>query len=570
LTVPYVDEVDGQMNRAFYQGGLAQVGNRLEATIELLNDAARITYGSLSTANFQAETAYLEVSYQFQCLTPVAERPQLSLGGKISMTHFLPSIRDKEEDRIAVGDGQSEIVFKVEPRRTITAGVMTQFTAHTTAIGRPPLILSETAFTVPLKLNYAQRTMIRREKEVAFFSCETLGAFYREKSSSGAEAIGCAEAFRLGQASTKTYQEMRELANASYRVYRNLQQPGRFLLVPAFYRITRYAADMGSKAYRPIIVAYAVLDAEHPEQNRILYEAALAPGISSLEYRELMRLLSAEAQNPIVELPNTLAEETTYHWDLSASISVVVTVVRTPDCFNVSLATDVPGALLLKNVLQNTGISGEANFKLHDGTLISTTLCIDLNQIVGPWPDGGVEMRRAGRMVTLLNKIERDVSIRDLYTYTGKEPPVRVAIERTLRSGESLDVTGPEIFNEAVVDSSVLNEGTVLLEEIRAMVEDIRTNVLFVDLVNYENHGLSEIKIDARLKGVAGTSRVSMEDRKGSVEFLLPITTYLPTRILEYQVTKIFKEKPVETTPWLAWNIETNGNVVSITWDQIS
>lgn len=572
LTVPYIDAANGRLQRALYRGQVQMAGTRLQVTVDLLNDAVRTTYGSLSKAGFQSEPARLEVSYQFQCLTPVTDRPHILVGGKIAMATFLSSTRQNGAGRIEVGSGSREMVFRVEPERltgtpdAVTRGAMptrAKPTAMMTA--RPPLVLSPAAIMLPPKLQYAQRTMIRQEKVVAFFPCENLGGFYREKSSTGSTAIGCAEAFRLGQASTKSFQEIAELATGAYRIFRNLQQPARFLLLPAFYRITRYAADMGEKAYRPIILAYASLDAEKEENSRILYEAMLAPDITPLAYREVRRHLSAETQNPVLELPNTLAEDVSYHWDLTSNLSVEVTVVRTPDCFDTALATDIPGALLLKNVLQNTGISGEARFKLHDGTLLTSTLSIDLNRITGPWPTGGVQVQRHGRVVTLVNKVERDVTVGDLYVYTGQQAPVRVPVERTIGGGASLEVTGPESFDEAVPDTTFLSNGTVSLEEIRATVEDIRTNAMFVDLVNYENHGLSAILIDARLKGVPGTFRVPMENRRGSVDFLLPITTDLTTMILEYRVTKLFAAKPSETTQWL----ETSSNVVSITWDQI-
>lgn len=570
LTVPYIDEADGQLKRASYRGVLTRTGNRLNVTIELLNDAVRTTYGSLSTTGFQAEAAQLELSYQFQCLAPVVERPELSYGGKLAMTHIVGATRDLNGERITVRSGQQDITFLVEPQGVSRSqAVALSMSPHLT-VAQPPLALSHAALTLPQKVNYAQRTMIRQERIPAFFSCETFGVLYREKGPLGSVAIGCAEAFRLGQTATKTYQEIPDLATAFYRVYRNLQQPGRFLLLPAFYRITRYGGDRGDKAYRPIILVYAVLDAERLENTRILYEAMLAPDIPLLAYRELKRLLSAYAPEPILELPNTLAEKVTYQWDLSGSLAVTITVVRTPDCLDVSLATDVPSALLLKNVIQNTGISGEAQFTLHDGTQVNTTLSLDLNQITGPWASGGITIRRTGQIITLTNQIERHITVSDLYFYTGQNRPTRVAVERILAQGESLDITAPGHFDDAVADWSALNDNPVVLEEIRATVEDIRTNVVFVDLVNYENHGLSELQVEASLKGLAGTSRVPMQNRRGSVEFLLPITAYLPPRVVQYRVTKIFKDKPTETTLWLEWNIEANHNVVSLIWEYIA
>jgi len=90
-----------------------------------------------------------------------------------------------------------------------------------------------------------------------------------------------------------------------------------------------------------------------------------------------------------------------------------------------------------------------------------------------------------------------------------------------------------------------------------------------VDLVNYDNYGLERLEVEARLKGVPGTSRVPMENRKGSVDFLLPLTTFLAARSVEYRVNKVFRAKPAEMTGWLEWDMNANSNVVSIVWESI-
>ena len=102
------------------------------------------------------------------------------------------------------------------------------------------------------------------------------------------------------------------------------------------------------------------------------------------------------------------------------------------------------------------------------------------------------------------------------------------------------------------------------------MIEEIQCNVVFLDVVNYENHGLVRLDIDARLKGVPGVFRVGMDSRRGSVNFLLPLTTYLAARIVEFQVTKVFPAKPAEVVAWRAWDMETLSNIVTITSEMIS
>ena len=61
-----------------------------------------------------------------------------------------------------------------------------------------------------------------------------------------------------------------------------------------------------------------------------------------------------------------------------------------------------------------------------------------------------------------------------------------------------------------------------------------------------------------------------MDSRRGAVNFLLPLTTYLAARIVEFQVTKVFPGKPAELVPWQAWDMEARSNIVTLTADMIS
>jgi hypothetical protein len=118
--------------------------------------------------------------------------------------------------------------------------------------------------------------------------------------------------------------------------------------------------------------------------------------------------------------------------------------------------------------------------------------------------------------------------------------------------------------------------GTPLeVEEIRSMVEEVQTNIVFIDLVNYANHGLSRLEIKACLKDVPGTHDVPMQRAApdsppvGTVDFILPLTTYTNC-ILQFQVKKVFQSAPEQTTRWLEWDVERLGSVVSITWEMIA
>jgi hypothetical protein len=114
--------------------------------------------------------------------------------------------------------------------------------------------------------------------------------------------------------------------------------------------------------------------------------------------------------------------------------------------------------------------------------------------------------------------------------------------------------------------------GPADLEEIRSFLEEIHTNVVFVNLVHFANHGLTGVDIEARIKGVPGTRPVPMngDPPRGTLDFLLPITTYLAQHVLQFRVLKTFSAAPPQHTPWIDWDLETSGNVVSLTWELIA
>jgi len=559
LSVPYIDETTGLLKRAACRGGVTREDSRLLVMVELLNDAARTAYGALSTPGFQSEAARLEVAFQFSGYVPVVNRPQLVLGGKISSAVLLAKPRD-DAGSMWVASGGRE--FVVRPASTH------MLAQNLTLAGR--ITTSNAALALPARLEYAQRTLIRQQSLDAFFSCAELGAFYREKQAAATVSIGCAEAYRLGQASPLTYQEVVALNRPSYRVFRNLRQPGRFLLVPLRFEITRYAPGTPEREYRPALIVYAALDAERPENNRIRFEAMLGPAVSPYEMQDLRRRLQLEAASPVLELPNMLAQRTEFSWNLTSTPPVQAVTSATPECLHTALATDLTSALLLKTLIQNTGLTGAARFTLEDGSVVTSALSVHLGRITGPWLSGPITLQPRGATLQLTNRVEGSMAVKDVYLFSGTGEPVRVPVESTLAPGASLDVAAPGAYTEAHADAEPLADGSPTFEEVRAMIEEIQCNVVFLDVVNYENHGLTRLDIDARLQGVPGVFRVGMDSRRGAVNFLLPLTTYLAARIVEFQVTKVFAAKPAEVVPWRAWDMQANSNIVTITAEMIS
>jgi hypothetical protein len=617
LSIPYVDRQSGALRRSMLRATLAQNADNIVATIDLLNDAVRLAYGSLSLPGFQSEPCQLHIAYSYEGYVPVNENTlQLVAGGKTAVT----PVAHSNEQSLALGrlphlnmaNGSfqypaGEIRLRREAPVTVAApvdhsgarpvssavsGVLPGVTSHTVTaaqpvatftpavtaaavnavvISRPPISASVALHEVLRKTRYATRTLIREERLEALFSCEQLGAFYLEQGEHGPTAIGCVDSLRLGQATVRQYGEITALACPRYRVFRSLQQPGRFLVVPATYRITRYDASVAGKAYRPAIAVYSHIDVANAANNRVIYHATLQPDIPLHQRRALLSALSAEARDPVIEYPTEVPGEFEYAWTIGASVRVEPRVVKMPDSFQVMLATDLGGALLLRTMLQGGGVFGSARLKLADGTAFDLVLTVDLNQIGGPWNADPVEVTLEPGRARLTNRTERAIDVSDIAVYRDGNDAEMVAVETRLAPAAVHAVSLAGSASAAFAVYSFPPGSPAVLEEIRSFVEDIHTNVLFIDLVNYANHGLTRLDIEARIKNVAGTQNVNMQGdpARGAVDFLLPLTTYLSNHILQFRVKKIFQAAAPQTTPWLEWDLETNGNVVSLTWQLI-
>jgi hypothetical protein len=556
LSVPFIGEASGKLERALYYGVTTRSESLLQVTVELLNDAARTTYGSLSTPEFQPEPTWLDVEFQFSGYAPVLQK--LSVGRSRTMLSTgvrSATGRDRESPAMTVSGGR--MVLR-------TAAAINQGEPSRTDLERgiPPgiLDLSSTA-------GFAVRTMVCSQSVAAFVPCAQFGAFYREKKDNDTVAIGCSDAYRLTQASSRTYEEVPALDHPSYRVFRNLQQPGRFVVVARTYAITRHEPGKVGREYRPALTAYAALDESRPANNRFQVEVTLGPAISPYEFALLNRRLLMEAQNPLLEFPNLLAHHCEFQWNVPGVSGQVVTSA-TEDHLQVSFATDLAGMVLLKTMIQNTGLSGDARFTLSDGSVINSALSIHLARITGPWPMGPLATERRGKTVQLTNRIEAPLTVTAVHLFNGADEPSHVPVGVSLARDASLEIVATSPYTAAVADFITLAGGNPTFEEVRAMIADLECHVVFIDLVEYETHRLVGLAIEARLRNVPGVLQVPMANRRGSVTFLMPLTTYVESRVIEYRVTKTFASK-VEVTGWLTWQLDDQGNVVSIQWGRI-
>lgn len=580
--LPFRDE-HGVTQTQLFAAGVEQDGDLLTATIALIDDWARLCYGSLAVAGFQSAPARLTVTYSFEAYVPCgAGDLRLLLGGKTATTEVVyavapePVVRQPcfDASQLAYRFPAGEVRLTPEPAGAVRARLDRTSLLHAEAVplavARPQL--SAVALGPFRRTRYASRSIVRQEQLDALVPCNTYGAFYVQNLPSGPEAVGCRDALKLGETTWRQFEEIPELRDALYSVHRSLQQPGRFLVVPSAYRIARFAATEGDRAYRPIVFVYSTLDGANPTNDRVLFQFVVQPDVPPYARRRLLDRLRAYAADPVLLYPTELEADTEYHWTIAAALDVEPQAVKFPDSLQITLATDLTGALLVRDVLRNVGVAATAAFALPDGSpKLSVAIDLSLTRLTGPWDGGPVDVTILADSVLLTNRIERPVDVGDLLAYAASGPPTVVAVDATLEPASSRAVAVMPGTAEAVPVTSVPQAPAADLEEIRSFVEDVLINVVFVDLVDHAGHDISGIEVEARMKSAPDpTLQVPMTGSPavGQVEFTLPLTTYLADRTLEFRSTAAPTGGDPVPGPWRAWDLTTRGNVVSLVWGE--
>lgn len=599
LEVPFVDE-HGVTRAHRFPATIKRQGSTFIATVELLNDWVRICYGALAIEGFQRDPARLLVSYTFPAYSSVTKNDiQLVFGGKTALTPVLYNANEVANTKAAVFVDAAtatvhmpagalklkrEILYaQAEPESLVADSSARAMTALAHAAVQPavkPIALSSAAVVacpmlasaiLPEKqTRFVYRSIARQENLDAFYSCETLGMFYRKKTSEGAVPIGCRDALKLGHTVYRQYDEIVDLQHNHYGVYRSLQQPGRFLVVPKTYAITRHAPGR-EMAYLPCGIFYSVIDTENEANNLVFFECSLEPDIPAFERKALENSLRSYAQAPIVDYPTQVFSDADYRWTISEELSEP-TVIEFGDSLRISLSNDLIGGHLMEGMLSTGGIKGVAEFKLADGSMLQSDLSLNLNRIIGPWERGPLQVTASGTAVQIVNRIEQPVTVTTLHRYDGGAAVDSLPVNVTLSKGQSHVVTVTNGAGEWYPEYFQQSASATTLQESRVFVENVTTNVVFFVLLNYANHGLQALEIRARLKDESGTYTVPLsgEPKKGDINIMLPLTDYLQARFLQFQVTKIFTDATRSETDWIDWDLLIDKNIITVYWDMIS
>jgi hypothetical protein len=613
LEVPFREEGTGQTRTQLFPAAVEVQGDVVRARVSLLDGWVRLCYGALAYEGFQAQPARLRISWSFAALVPVPPLSQIAFGGKLSAIPLLQAgplparaafdpaagalhldgvqVRLEPEGGLARRGGPPPPVAQlrpIEPARAspllalgnvafhpLPAPAALHATPLPAVVARPELELSPAWLSRLHQARYLGRTVARAQALDALLPCKDSPTAYRRVQADGTDAAaGCQDALRLGAIEYRQYEELPDLRrdDAGGRlcsVYRSLQQPGRYLIAPARWRISRYAPDAGQdRAYRPTAMLYALRDADAPE-TRYFLSAQLEPDLPLHVRRELGRRLAALApagQAPVIDYPTepSLQAKVDVQWAVPDKLATPQTSA-TWDGFQVTVSAGLADAVLLTTAIEKGGLAGQATFTLPDGQALTGELRLD-TAFTGPW-SGPLEVVALGDSkpgATLRNRLDVPVDVTALLPDAGRSDAA-VTVEAALAPGASVDVALPATPADPCPVAAP-RPGTPRLSETDVFVEDVTLGVIFVNLVAYANHGLAGLALDARLQGTDHVYGVDLQEgQHATLELQLPLDRYVQSQVLEVRLRATPAAGAAVAGDWWTWDLEARGSVVSIT-----
>jgi hypothetical protein len=593
LLVPFVDTNNGKIKQHRFVAKVTQRGDTAIVTVSLLNEWVRLAYGALAIEGFQSSPAQIQIGYTFSGYVVAEEKDiEIAFGGKALHTPVFYAAEEAATQRATTyfdastltyvqpqqelhylrekaitsrrTDRRAEAISLARPNVPLKQHVVTNLSAV-----RPQLTLKPDVLALLKQVEYATRTQVRRQKQDLLFPCNQFGRLYQEMRNSTPAAIGCQEALTLGQTRYRQYEEMSELRDSAYQVYRSLQQPGHFLVVPTHFCISRREASE-IDSYRPLIFLHALLDVEVPDNNRVELRAVLQPDVPLFKRSALLERLKAYDPEPTINYPTDIpTEAVSFSWALDPTISAS-SEADILDASGPFISTYFHMGLaswqLMRSVLNNPGISGSVLFTLADGSELLSNLLLKLDYIRGPWESGPLQVTIDNGQVQLTNRIERTIDIDDLVRYAGSGVAQQIPVEVSLAAGQTHSMNTNDVLQPVY---SYPPDDPIAIEEVRSFVEDIYSNLIFINLLNFANYNLVRLDIEARMEGVGNyTTQLDQDMPVADIPIVLPLTTYLEQRILEFRVNKVFEnedgERTEDLTEWMRWNLDTS-TPISIT-----
>lgn len=624
LEVPYFDRDRRTDAVSSFPAAVERDGDDLVVMVDLIEEWVSLAYGALSTPGFQSRPVEVTVDYDFRAYRPAPKHFLQFVHGKTVATPVRYEEHPVDPEPVYVDATTAtvnlpnrSIALRTEPPTTakrsrnwdgvpltassragsrdgvVAAKPIREGVARPVdeileakpidAVGSRPIVepIVRPQPTGPdlAVERYVVGSVAHRSSSTVLNPCESVGHLYRRTVGGETEAIWCEDALRLREISFEPWNDVSTVLDTESRRYvqtvlQSRQQPGRYLVVPRTYRIGRREVPE-TETLRSEALVYSVAERESTAVS-YTFVVTLRPHVPEHVRRDLLdRLESRSSAEPVLAFPTEAADAVeTDWWTTSTTEGEWAPITRRgTNALTVMLsASDVTGQVFLDHVRQ-AGLQGTATFELPDGNEHVVDLDAHLGRLTGPQTGTPVAIVETTTGLTLVNRTENDVDVPELRLYPADGAPHSVAVNETLAAGDSTAIPRPTPDGERVPVVVQRSFDAAPVEELRTYVEHLTANLVFIDLVNHENHRMADLRVEARLSPDDPVRTVSMSGNPavGEVGFSMPLTSVVGADPVEFRATAMYDvDHPEEQTPWLQWDLAERGPVVPITWELLT
>lgn len=548
IRLPIMDS-DGRPQTSLLQPtSVDKIDDKIRLVFQLTNLWIRACYGVLSIDGYQTSKATLLVNLGFTAMRkkiPSKGTPLYPLSiGKLSAMKINRNFR-------------SIASMHAMPINKILANQISPIVK--------PLPKEDEVFTL--------EQFSKQQETSLFIPCSAYGSYFTEQTMGGiSEPIGCHEPYRLGEFKFQLYEPVESLSHIHYNIYRSLQSPGQFLIVPKIYRIGRFDFTHPQYAGKPCIHLYGALDeSDQFQQSRAYITISMQPDISAIEWYRLNEKLSEMVpESAQIFFPGEIAASSVFRWNLPSGVAVE-TLAAGRD-ITASFSMDVMQVLALQEMIERGVFQGIGTYTLPDGKTYSVQLQPDTSRICGPWLQGPVQITIDGNQIQFKNQIEKETLVSGIIGLNAKgEKILDLSLQLSLKSGDLTKIETSTPVDSVIADILTSNTPSPI-NETWVFVDDVEAEVLFQTDLDFQSAQISRLTIVCKPPLPNATEdTLELDNKKPSSEklFFIPLTHLSQPREISYRFKASGAAGESQWSQWLKHDLSTEGSLVWIKSQQV-
>ncbi|WP_290796500.1 hypothetical protein [Flavihumibacter sp. UBA7668] len=549
LEIPYVNDQQETVKLSLVPSEMKSgTGEQTQLVFRLLNNAIRMCYAAISGTEPKLTLQVMLAFTGYSKVEPQLLQLQNIVGAKIS---------------------------QIKPNRSFRPALASAIKLNAHILSQPithlqPVVLAQ---LIEPTVKYKKQSYIRSQSIELHFPCVEYGQYYLEETAGASTAIGCKEAYKLGEISPSFYSPVPDLDTDQYKLFRSTNVPNDFLVVPTNYIIGRQQVEEeGKEVFKPMILLYSTLDAVTGTSKWVL-DATLIPDLNPETRYDLEQVCARLTPYPpnlhyLTEIPAGSAESVL---SLDHMTGTSTRIVPYGKFIRLTVETDISSILILLEMLERDAINGLFTTVLSATEKYTSRLQPGLQKIGGEWLNGHASISYDGAgQLKLLNRTENRLQFSGILAKTSTGAAIQLELLEEIEGFASLEKTIPEDqYLGFIPQYQVIDASPIELEQINNYIEDVQCQVIFLSTTDFNEEQLAGAEITYKLKSSTGENMLELtaQERSREVYIQMPVTNFLLERVIEYRISKLVKSDQTETvvqSAFIEQDLSDKGNIIYI------